>query len=172
MAVDKTPNRVWIQVKDARTLRQISRIITLLIEAERIAAHKGAEEIKNRAQEILSALEHPAETRTPSPPGAPPAMITGQLRESIMVSDLGKGSQVGPTALASSTNGPYGRFLELGGKHEGNMHWREDGQWHSARILMKLPRPYMKPARDSSLEEIRHIVAREVRDAIRMGLRG
>lgn len=152
-----------IEVRSERTEAQIDRIIALLPEASRRGAHKGAEHIKDRAQEILSALEHPPETKTPSPPGAPPARITGELADTILVSDLGDGSEVGPTTH-------YSRFLELGGIHRGHMRWFEDGAWHRAEVLSKAPRPYMLPARDSSLGEIHDIFEREVRDAIRTAI--
>jgi hypothetical protein len=150
---------IRIEVKADRTLAQLDRIIATLPEAARRASHKGAEQIKNNAQHILS-LEHAPGTKSPSPPGAPPARITGELADTILVSDMGDGSEVGPTAH-------YGRFLELGGTHEGHMRWFEDGEWHRARVLHKGPRPYMKPARDASLPEIHEIAVREIRDAIR-----
>lgn len=69
----------------------------------------------------------------------------------------GPDAVVGPTAAARSKNGPYGRFLELGGTHEahsgagGYMHWFEDGTWNKAKTLRKTERPYLKPAVDGAV---------------------
>lgn len=161
---------IRIEVDTAGANNRLIALEIILRDALRRAEHKGAEKIKDRAQELLSVAKHPPHTRTPSPPGAPPGEITGVLKDSIMVADDGDGSRVGPTDLASSVNGPYGRFLELGGVHEGNMKWFEDGVWHEATVLKKFPRPYMRPARDESLAEIHDIAVREIRDAIRTAL--
>ena len=155
---------VRITVDTAGTDNQLIVLSVMLREAVKRGSHKGAEAIKNRAQELLSALSHAPETRTPSPPGSPPARISGELADTIRVTDFGvDGSDVGPTAH-------YGRFLELGGIHEGNMRWFEDGQLHEAKMLVKAPRPYMLPAREAALTEIHEIVSREVNDAIREAL--
>src|SRR5215470_7122324 len=105
-----------IEVDARRALDQLGRMLPALAWVPRKASHKGAEKIKDHAQEILSALEHAPETLTPSPEGFPPARITGELAESILVTPVGNDADVGPTAH-------YCRFLELGGTHVGNMRW-------------------------------------------------
>jgi hypothetical protein len=118
------------------------------------ASLQAAEEIQTITQAKLLALHHAPHTKTPSPKGSPPAAIGGDLAASIDVTgEPGSLSAlVGPTASASSKKGPYGRFLELGGKHEGNMHWFEDGKWHKAKLLVKAERPYLKPSTEELID--------------------
>lgn len=83
----------------------------------------------------LSRYSHPPGTGTPSPPGFPPARVTGQLAISIRTDppiQVGSASwktRVGPTAV-------YGRIQELGGV---------TGRNHATRLP---PRPYLRPARN------------------------
>lgn len=80
----------------------------------REATAKGGHLIEAETKKNLGKYSHPKGTVTPSPPGQPPAIVTGQLRRSIRVqgpTKTGPGaweSQTGPTAV-------YGRIQELGG---------------------------------------------------------
>lgn len=110
----------------------------------------AGKQVQESTQRILTSDWHDFETRTPSRPGGPPASITGDLAASISVSRDGNGAKVGPTAEAASHNGPYGRFLELGGEHlahapGGYMRWVEEGRKYKARHISKAPRPFLKP---------------------------
>jgi hypothetical protein len=88
------------------------------------------------------------------------------LQASIDARLVGDEGWVGPTDAASSSDGPYGRFLELGGTHVAHsgpsytdhftgettgpqMWWHEGGKWHHAGVLNKAPRPYLEPATDA-----------------------
>lgn len=117
----------------------------------------AAQIVRSRTRNLLLAVSHAPYTRTPSPPGAPPAAISGTLAASVQASHDGDDAIVGPTATASSYRGPYGRFLELGGEHVASspagMHWFEDGQWHRAFAIGKAPRPYLKPATDAAIAD-------------------
>jgi hypothetical protein len=125
---------------------------------------EGAQLVQRNARSLLAQYHHRPNTRTPSPIGQPPAMISGRLAASVLVSRDGDDAIVGPTKWASSPNGPYGRFLELGGEHAahnptGYMWWHSDGfTYHSAREV-KTARPYLKPATDQAVEsgELRDI---------------
>jgi len=81
--------------------------------------------------ELLRVYSHPMGTPTPSPPGHPPALVTGSLIRSIHE----RGPQVlGP--IITGSVGPtivYARIQELGG-HAGRGH----------RSYLP-PRPYVKP---------------------------
>lgn len=118
-------------------------------QAMRDAAVAGAERIQQVARALLTAKGHRAHTKTPSAPGEPPARISGDLAASVLVEALPAilGAKVGPTSLASSKNGPYGRIQELGGGSVGPpMKWLEDGDWHQAYFRELPDRPYLKPA--------------------------
>ena len=84
-------------------------------------------------------------------------MISGRLAASVLVQRDGDDALVGPTSWASSKNGPYGRFLELGGEHvahnhTGYMWWHEDGFKYRSRHEAKAPRPYLRPATNDAIE--------------------
>jgi hypothetical protein len=92
------------------------------LAAAQAAGHAAEAEIKRQ----LTRYSHPKGTPTPSPPGEPPAVVTGSLRRSVIVQTV-HGIEpyvdVGPTMV-------YGRAQELG--------WPDGG----------LPaRPYVEPAR-------------------------
>jgi hypothetical protein len=116
---------------------------------------EAAQDVGDRARRLLTRLAHGAGTKTPSPPGSPPAMISGALAGSVKAEHDGDDAIVGPTESARSKNGPYGRFLELGGVHEAHaakgMRWVEDGSWHFARRISKIERPYLEPATDDAV---------------------
>ena len=134
------------------------------------AASAMARQGKQLDREMVSLTAHAPYTRTPSPPGGPPSLISGALMESMWAGDLEPGpgayswtAHAGPGASAASYNGPYGRFLEFGGTHEahnptGFMHWRQDGRWYRERIIEKASRDYLRRAielgiADNSLHE-------------------
>jgi hypothetical protein len=94
--------------------------------------------VERKTKQKLTTSSHSPGTPTPSAPGEPPSLVTGNLRRSIKVTgpeSAGPGAwrgEVGPTAI-------YGRIQELGGEtHRGT-----------------LPaRPYLKPALDEAMPEI------------------
>jgi hypothetical protein len=99
--------------------------------ATRKATKDGIQLLQRRAHGQLSRYYHPPGTPTPSPPGQPPARITGHLRGSLsptgpVPTGGGFTGQLGPTAV-------YGRIQELGGV---------TGRGHSVTLP---PRPYLKP---------------------------
>jgi hypothetical protein len=116
---------------------------------------EAAQDVRDRARRLLTSKVHAPHTKTPSPPHSAPAMISGDLAASVKAEHDGDDAIVGPTSSARSKNGPYGRFLELGGDHVAHtpkgMRWFEDGSWHSARKLTKAERPYLEPATDDAV---------------------
>jgi len=106
--------------------------------ATRLATGTALHLIERRAKEKLGERSHQAGTPTPSGPGQPPALITGNLRRSIKVTGpdpegaSGWKGSVGPTAVQS-------RIQELGGVARG-------------RTLP--PRPYLRPAFEEMRGEI------------------
>lgn len=119
------------------------------------ATAKALHLIEKKAKQKLGQKSHQRGTPTPSSPGEPPALVSGNLRRSITVEgpeavtrNTWRG-QVGPTAA-------YGRIQELGG---------EITSMHTSMVMMGAPgsgirlpaRPYMQPAYDESKEAIRAI---------------
>ncbi len=85
--------------------------------ATRQATATAAHLIERTAKEKLATTSHAAGTPTPSAPGEPPSLVTGNLRRSVRVVGpestmlggfQGWKAQIGPTAV-------YGRIQELGG---------------------------------------------------------
>jgi phage gpG-like protein len=132
--------------------------------ATRRAVSQGAHLIERKAKELLSISGAGAQSRdskgrftarqgSPSAPGDPPHLQSGNLRRSITVDGPNEAmfrgypgwqAEIGPTAI-------YGRIQELGGI-----------TWHAI-----LPaRPYMTPAYDDVKPLLRPIFVRAWRDAL------
>ncbi len=109
--------------------------------ATRKATKDGITLLQRRAHGRLSRYYHPPNTPTPSPPGEPPARITGHLRGSLsptgpVPTGGGFTGTLGPTAV-------YARIQELGGRA---------GRNHSVTLP---PRPYLAPTVRDSRNDIR-----------------
>lgn len=123
--------------------------------ATKRATARALHVIERRTKQKLTTSSHEAGTPTPSAPGEPPSLITGNLRRSVTVTGpetLTRSSwrgQVGPTAV-------YGRIQELGG---------EVTSPHTSMVMsgvtgsgIRIPsRPYLAPAYAESLAEVRAI---------------
>jgi len=111
--------------------------------ATRKATGDGIKLLQRRAHSRLSRYYHPPNTPTPSPPGEPPARISGHLRGSLTPTgpvSTGSGftGQLGPTAV-------YSRIQELGGRA---------GRGHSVTLP---PRPYLRPTVRDSRNDLRRL---------------
>ncbi|HWD02737.1 MAG TPA: hypothetical protein VG674_09820 [Amycolatopsis sp.] len=106
----------------------VARMDTVTREATTTAASLVEIAVKDK----LRQSSHRRRTPTPSSPGQPPSLVTGNLMRSIAVrgptGGLGVwGASIGPTAI-------YGRIQELGGM---------TGRGHHTHLP---PRPYVDPA--------------------------
>ena len=111
----------------------LDRIALRVRSATRKGAKDGIRLVQRRAFVQLSRYSHPPHTPTPSPPGQPPARISGHLLGSLSPTGpyptgAGFAGKLGPTAV-------YSRIQELGG---------QTGRNHSVTLP---PRPYMRPTR-------------------------
>lgn len=111
--------------------------------ATRKATGDGIKLLQRRAHSRLSRYYHPRNTPTPSPPGEPPARISGHLRGSLkptgpIPTGGGFTGQLGPTAV-------YSRIQELGGRA---------GRNHSVTLP---PRPYLEPTVRDSRNDLRRL---------------
>lgn len=123
----------------------LDRIALRVRTATRAGAKEGIRLVQRRAFVQLSRYSHPPNTPTPSPPGQPPARISGHLRGGLSptgpyATGAGFAGKLGPTAV-------YSRIQELGG---------QTGRGHSVTLP---PRPYMRPTRaqviaDGSLRRV------------------
>lgn len=120
---------------------------------ERLAAAAGRIDVETKAattaagaivetaiKNQLRTSSHPKRTPTPSAPGDPPSLVSGNLMRSITVHGPTGGlgtytSQIGPTAI-------YGRIQELGGT---------TGRGHRTHLP---PRPYVDPAWSLAAPEV------------------
>lgn len=111
-------------------------------------AHIAEREIKNQ----LRMTSHPKRTPTPSAPGSPPSLVTGNLFRSPKV--------VGPTKLPGSVSaqvGPtmiYSRIQELGG---------DTGRGHAVHLP---PRPYVRPGIDAAVPQAEVVYLNAWRGAV------
>src|SRR5512146_97655 len=109
------------------------------------------EAVAREARAQLSRSSHQLGTVSPAPPGEPPAMVTGRLRDSVAVKVLSDGVvQVGATT-------PYARIQELGGT--------------SGRGgVTELPsRPYLIPAWERAGTEAYEVALEVITEAITLG---
>lgn len=107
--------------------------------ATRAGAKDSIRLVQRRAFVQLSRYSHPPNTPTPSPPGEPPARISGFLRGGLSPTGpyptgSGFAGKLGPTAV-------YSRIQELGG---------QAGRGHRSTLP---PRPYMRPTRTQVLAD-------------------
>lgn len=150
------------------------------------ASLDAAEYVGSIAKAKLAEREHGPLTFSPSPPGSPPAMVSGDLAASITaVPSGGTSAMVGPTTK-------YGRIQELGGTMHGHMRFRKLAAWEPGskahadfvatfgnsavvtfhRSIVKLPpRPYLEPATEDAVDSgrVRDIYAQWWADAIETG---
>jgi hypothetical protein len=112
------------------------------------ASLEGAQEIRDVARGKLTALSHTWDTFSPSQPGEPPAMISGDLAASMDARLMtGDEAWVGPTAGYGRT-GDYARIQELGGGMHGHpwMRFFLEGRWWERHFIELPPRPYLEPS--------------------------
>jgi hypothetical protein len=114
-----------------------------VVSATRRATKDGLTLLERRTHGRLSRYYHPPRTPTPSPPGEPPARITGHLRGSLsptgpVPTGSGFSGQLGPTAV-------YSRIQELGGRA---------GRNHSVTLP---PRPYLAPTVRDAHDDLRRL---------------
>lgn len=99
-----------------------------------LAATAMAAVAMREVQRQLGLSDHSPGTPTPSQPGGPPSLVTGQLRRSVIMKPKGRARvQVGATTI-------YARIQELGG---------DAGRGHASHLP---PRPYLAPALKKLIE--------------------
>lgn len=143
---------VTVDVKDDKWKGALDELIVLMREAGRDASLMGAKEIQDATRTLLDA-EHHSEYEWGAPDGAPPAMVSGNLYESIDAAMMTLDEAwVGPTAGYGRT-GYYAVMQETG---EPAMHGhplmkflKYDGAGGLRQFKLDfvelMPRPYLAP---------------------------
>jgi len=127
--------------------RASARLLEKLMRAAERATNEGMNIIERAEKANLRRFTHPLGTPTTSPPGEPPALVTGNLRRSwktIPATRIGAyrvRARGGPTAVQS-------RIQELGGR---------TGRHHRTTLPR---RPYLRPAVDSSRRDVHDVYRR------------
>ena len=153
-------------------LRTVDEHFDRLAHALETGAREGvvdAVNVLDRAvKDELSLTSHPLGTPTPSPPGSPPSLVTGNLRRSvrkIQTKRIARGvyeGGTGPTAV-------YARIHELGGV----IH--HPGHRERLKVLVKagngyeihMPkRPYVKPSTERARTRAEQAFIDRVRRAL------
>lgn len=113
---------------------QIAEIPGRLDEATRAAAVAGAHLMETESRRLLGLRSHPPGTPTPSPRGAPPAKISGDLQSSVHADPVAEGG-AGTYRAAVQSGLAYSWVQEYGGP--------------VGRGATLPERPYIKPGRDN-----------------------
>jgi hypothetical protein len=130
----------------AEHVAAITRLEAAANPGAEMAANNMAGVFKPAVQAVLTARSHAFSTQTPSPPGTPPAMISGALAGSMLneaaveIAPVTWMAKSGPTVR-------WSRIQELGGEMTGHpMRWMQPpGVWHHSYHHSLPPRPYLKP---------------------------
>lgn len=118
-----------------------------------LAASNMADDFAAEVKRRLTALSHPRSTRTPSPPGEPPAKISGKLAGSVrpLGASLSRAAPSGDSAARSvAASTPYAASQERGSfpmrAHTSKgMRWQEPpGVWHRSMQHDLPQRSYME----------------------------
>lgn len=126
--------------------------LVALRAAQEIATEKAVESAANQVRDDtvdqLMLREHAPGTPTPSRRGEPPAMITGALKASVVVSPARRLGMRWERKVGATTD--YARIQELGG---------------TAGFNSQLPpRPYLRPAIDKATPRV-YVLFREAWEA-------
>lgn len=103
----------------------------------------------------LNARSHPPETKTPAPPGGPPARISGRLLRSVTAGrTTGRGgvwvTEAGSRGVIYAHVQEYGR--EIHARRAPFLVFVQDGMVHRGRQVYIPPRPFVT----STVAQIRH----------------
>jgi hypothetical protein len=125
-----------------------------------IATTQAAAFMERTGKRKLRTYTHPEGTPTTSPPGQPPALVTGNLRRSWRSTPARAGRKPHTVVAYSGPTAVYSRIQELGGQVRIE---RRDG---SVRVVTLPARPYVAPTLESVRLPVRRIYVRRWTEAI------
>lgn len=119
-----------------------------VVEASPLVVMAMARRFRERVRDVeLIRFQHAPGTRTTSPPGSPPAKMTGRLRDSVQawpgVAGVVSAAYVAPFQFYAGVQ-EYGD--EMVPTHFHYMHWYTDGVPYWKKHVTVPARPYMRPA--------------------------
>ena len=119
------------------------------------ATTRGVLLVERLSKLYLRTFTHPRGTPTPSPPGGPPALVTGHLRRSWRTIPAHAGLRPDTCEASTGPTAVYSRIHELGGDiHQVRTRQGRHGLITRA-VTIRLPRrPYLKPMTHAARREI------------------
>lgn len=126
--------------------------------------------VKKVGQMLNLRASHKSAGGQPSPPGSPPARKTGTLARSVIHSVEGNTAFVGIASDSPASN--YAMIHEFGGRIEAKnapflMFQLPDGDWRRVKFVNMPARPYLRPALNSSLPELREVFTKATRRSLK-----
>lgn len=128
-----TTAEVRVRIRRTKTINSLDRIIRAIEDVTPLAVEEVRDQTRRDIVRLLRMRMHPPGTPTPSPPGEPPAKISGDLMRSIKSFPVERTGEFTWKASVKSFN-EYSRIQELGGV---------SGRGHQTHLP---PRPYASRA--------------------------
>lgn len=169
---------VTVRCSTERAVEKMELLARLAREGGRRGLADGADDLVAETKVALLRLSHLPDTPTPSPPGTPPAAISGELARSVRRSRV-IALELGRFRTSVGAHTVYARIQQLGGtihpRHltkTGAPGWLGWGgtpghRVHFARSVTLPPRPYL-PTAVHAAEVVRRSVLRAIRLAWRI----
>jgi len=165
---------------DAETdIREWNRAVVALerrlVAATEVATNRGMWLIDREVKRYLRTYSHRRGTPTPSPPGGPPALVSGHLRRSWRTVPAHAGRRPHTIEAEGGPTAAYARIHELGGEivqvRSRRVKRRGGGESvETYQVQIRIPRrPYVRPMLLVLRREIRRGYIDQWRIAIRGG---
>jgi phage gpG-like protein len=110
-----------------------------------VAMRQSLRIVERSYKKILRTYTHPEGTPTTSPPGQPPALVTGTLMRSVVARGPYPGKRPHTTAGTVGPTAVYARIQDMGGR---------TGRKYRSRLPA---RPYANPATDRVRPDVRRV---------------
>lgn len=128
----------WVAASRALEARQVRGV--------QQATTRGVLLVERVTKTYLRTFTHPKGTPTPSPPGGPPALVTGHLRRSWRTIPAHPGRRPDTCEASTGPTADYSRIQELSGEVRQTRTRQTKRGLVTRAVTMRLPkRPYLKP---------------------------
>lgn len=121
----------------------LTRKFVAVERSTQVAMRQSLRIVERSYKKILRTYTHPEGTPTTSPPGQPPAMVTGELMRSVTPRGPRPGKRPHTTVGTVGPTKVYSRIQDLGGR---------TGRKYRTRLPA---RPYANPATDRVRPDVR-----------------